>query len=241
MRRFLAIAFFSLAMFSPSYADLLSTAAVDPFGPCGLPQMVSGTTIANASVCTFPDGGTASTSINFGITSSTLATWVFFDGAGRHTTSNSSSLFDEKFVVTGGSGSGFLTLNFVESNVSGDNDPQGSANFHVVASLNGVQYSDVRICGNPPAMEGIMCMNPVDPIGVTFTYGVPFELSVALDAVAGGGLANLVPFTTIMGDGALNYSLPSETDVITVVPEPASAILMTAGMFVLLIRKRDTM
>jgi hypothetical protein len=241
MGRFLAIAFFSLAMVSSSYADVLSMAAVNPFGPCGLPQTVNGTTSASATVCTFPDGGSASTSINFGITSSTLATWAFNDGAGRSTISNSSSLFDEKFVVTGGSGSGFLTLDFVESGVSGDNDPQGSAFFHVVASLNGVQYSDVRICGNPPAMEGIMCTNPTDPIGVTFTYGVPFELSVALNAVAAGGLAHLVPFTTIKGDGTLNYSLPSQTDELTIVPEPATAILMTAGMFVLLVRMRDTM
>jgi hypothetical protein len=113
----------------------------------------------------------------------------------------------------------------------------------VMASLNGVQYSDVRICGNPPATEGIVCMNPTDPIGVAFTYGVPFELSVALNAVAAGGLANLVEFTTIKGDGTLDYSLPSGSDVITVVPEsttavpePSTAILMTAGMFVLFIR-----
>jgi hypothetical protein len=136
-------------------------------------------------------------------------------------------------------------MNFVESGVMGDNDPQASANFEVVASLNGVQYSDVRICGNPPAMEGIVCMNPTDPIGVAFTYGVPFELSVSLNAVAAGGLAHLVEFTTLEGDGTLDYSLPSQGDVLSTVPatvpEPATAILMTTGIFALLIRTRDTM
>jgi len=245
MRRFLAIAFLSLAMVSPSYADLMSTAAVNIFGPCGLSQEVTGTARASATACTLPEGGSASTSINFGITSSEIATWAFDDGAGRSSNAKSTSLFDNEFVVTGGSGSGFLTLNFVESDVMGNNDPQASANFEVVASLNGVQYSNVRICGNPPAVEGIVCMNPTDAIGVAFTYGTPFELSVALNAVAAGGLANLVPFTTLKGDGTLNYSLPSQSDVLTkvpaTVPESATAILMTTGMFVLLIRRRGTM
>jgi len=245
MRRFLAIAFLSLAMVSPSHADVMSTATVNIFNPCGSSTEVTGTANASTSACTFPQGGRASTSINFGITSSTIATWSFNDGAGQSSTALSTSLFDNEFVVTGGSGSGFLTMNFVESGVMGDNDPQASANFEVVASLNGVQYSDVRICGNPPAMEGIVCMNPTDPIGVAFTYGVPFELSVSLNAVAAGGLAHLVEFTTLEGDGTLDYSLPSQGDVLSTVPatvpEPATAILMTTGIFALLIRTRDTM
>jgi hypothetical protein len=237
MRRFFAIAFLSLAMVSPSHADLVSTASVNPFGTCGSPVAVMGTSSASATACTPPQGGSASTSINFGITSSSLATWTFDDVAGEHTSSNSSSLFDDVFVVTGGTGAGFLTLNFAETGVLGNNDPQASANFEVVASLNGVQYSDVRICGNPPAMAGIVCMNPTDAIGVAFTYGTPFELSVALDAVAGGGL----DFANISGGGTLSYSLPSQSDVLSTVPEPATAILMTTGIFVLLIRTRDTM
>ncbi|HSY69239.1 MAG TPA: hypothetical protein VK813_11385 [Edaphobacter sp.] len=245
MRRFLAIAFLSLAISSTSYADLVSTATVNIFNPCGSSTEVMGTSNASTNACTFPEGGRAATSINFGITSSTIATWTFNDGAGQSSTALSTSLFDYEFVVTGGSGPGFLTLNFVESDVMGNNDPQASANFEVVAALNGVQYSDVRICGNPPAMEGIVCMNPTDAIGVAFTYGTPFELSVALNAVAAGGLAHLVPFTTLEGDGTLNYSLPSQSDVLSIVaatvPEPASAILMTTGVFALLIRMRDTM
>ncbi|WP_373694160.1 PEP-CTERM sorting domain-containing protein [Edaphobacter paludis] len=37
----------------------------------------------------------------------------------------------------------------------------------------------------------------------------------------------------------MNYSLPSQSDVLTTttVPEPSTAVLMTAGMFVLLIRR----
>lgn len=239
MRRSLAITFGCLAMLSASYGDVFSTVTVNPLGPCGPPQTVTGTTSASGTVCTYPDGGSASTSIDFGITSSTLATWAFDDGAGASSTSTSTSQFDYKFVVTGGSGSGFLTLNFVESGVSGDNDPQASASFNVTSSLNGVQYSDVRICGNPPATEGITCANPTDAIGVAFTYGTPFVLSVALNAVAAGGLATLVRFTTIEGDGTLDYSLPSQSDVITVVPEPAAAVLMIAGMSLLFIRVRN--
>jgi hypothetical protein len=244
MRRFLAIASLSLAMVSPSYADLVSTATVNIFNPCGSSTEVMGTSSASTTACTFPEGGRAATSINFGITSSTIATWTFNDGAGQASTALSTSLFDNEFVVTGGSGSGFLTLNFVESGVMGDNDPQASANFEVVASLNGVQYSDVRICGNPPAMEGIVCMNPTDAIGVAFTYGKPFELSVSLNAVAAGGLAHLVEFTTLEGDGTLSYSLPSQSDVLSTVPatvpEPATAILMTTGTFLLLTRRQNT-
>jgi hypothetical protein len=237
MRRFLAFAFLSLAMVSPSYADLVSTASVNPFGSCGSPMVTVGTSSASASACTSPQGGTASTSISFGITSTTLSTWTFNDVAGEDTTSNSSSLFDDKFVVTGGTGAGFLTLNFAESGVGGGNDPQASASFNVLASLNGTQYSDVRICGNPPATSGIVCTNPTDAIGVAFTYGTPFELSVALDAVAGGGLGG----SNIHGGGTLSYSLPSQSDVLSTVPEPATAILMTTGMFMLFIRTRNTM
>src|ERR1700751_4815729 len=210
MRLFLAFAFLSLAMASPSYADLMSTASVNPLNGCGSPVVVNGTSSASASACTPPQGGSASTSINFGITSSTIATWTFSDVAGASTTSNSTSLFDDEFVVTGGTGTGFLTLNFVENGIGGGNDPQASANATEMASLNGVQYSNVRICGNPPAQSGIVCMNPIVPIGVGFTYGVPFELSVALDAVAGGGLGG----SNISGGATLSYSLPSESAVL---------------------------
>jgi hypothetical protein len=237
MRRFLAISFLTLAMASPSYADLVSTASVNPLSGCGSPDVVVGTTSANASACVSPQGGTASASIAFGITSSTIATYTFDDVAAPSTDSSSSSLFDDELVVTGGTGAGFLTLDFVESGVGGGNDPQASANFEVLASLNGTQYSDVRICGNPPATSGIVCTVPSDAIGVAFTYGVPFELSVALDAVAGGGLGG----ANINGGGTLDYSLPSD-DVLTTfpastVPEPAPAFLTMAGMSVLLIRR----
>lgn len=235
MRRFLVFAFFCLTMASPSYADLMSTASVNPL-TCGSPVVVSGTSSASASACTPPQGGSASTAINFGIGATTISTWTFDDVAAPQTSSNSSSLFDEELVVAGGTGAGFLTLNFVENGVGGGNDPQASASFNVLASLNGTQYSNVRICGNPPAQSGIVCMNPIDPIGVAFTYGVPFELSVALDAVAGGGLGG----ANISGGGTLDYSLPSSSDVLSTVPEPPTAILMTAGMLVLLVRMRDT-
>jgi hypothetical protein len=235
MLRFLVIAFFYLTMASPSYADLMSTASVNPL-TCGSPVVVNGTSSASASACTPPQGGSASTSINFGITSSTLSTWTFDDVAAPQTSSRSSSLFDEELVVTGGTGAGFLTLNFVENGIGGGNDPQASANATETAFLNGVQYSNVRVCGNPPATSGIVCMNPNVPIGVSFTYGVPFELSVALDAVAGGGLGG----ANINGGGTLDYSLPSSSDVLSAVPEPPTAILMTAGMLVLLVRMRDT-
>lgn len=130
---------------------------------------------------------------------------------------------------------GFLTLNFVENGIGGGNDPQASANATVMASLNGVPYSDVRVCGNPPAQSGIVCTNPTVPIGVNFTFGVPFELSVALDAVAGGGLGG----SNISGGATLDYSLPSESDVlVTTVPEPATAILMIIGIFALLFHIR---
>ena len=233
MRRFFAIAFLSVAMVSPSYADLISTATVNIFNPCGPSQEVNGTSSANATACIAPQGGSASTSINFGITPSTVATWAFNDGSGQASSALSTSLFNNEFVVTGGSGSGFLTLNFVESDVMGNNDPQASANFEVVASLDGVQYSDVRICGSPPAASGFSCANPTDAIGIAFTYGTPFELSVALDAAAGGLGAD------ISGGGALSYSTPSPTDILSLVPgttpEPPTAILAMTGMFALLI------
>jgi hypothetical protein len=235
MRLFLAFAFLSLAMAVPSYADLMSTASVNPFNGCGSPVVVNGTSSASASACTPTLGGSASTSINFGITSSTIATWTFSDIAAPQITSSTTSLFDQEFVVTGGTGTGFLTLNFVENGISGTNDPQASANATETASLNGLQYSNVRVCGNPPAMSGVVCMNPTVPIGVDFTYGAPFELSVELAAVAGGGLGG----SNISGGGTLDYSLPSDA-VLTTVPEPATPILMLTGIVALLLRKRTT-
>jgi len=233
MLRPLAFAFFSLAMASPSYADLVSTATVNPLNGCGSTDVVVGTSSASASACTPSNGGTASTSINFGITSTTLATWSFDDTAAAETESSSSSLFDYEFVVTGGTGAGFLTLNFAENGAGGNNDPQASDNFSILASLNGTQYSDVRICGSPPAASGFSCANPTDAIGIAFTYGTPFELSVALDAAAGGLGAD------ISGGGALSYSTPSPTDILSLVPgttpEPPTAILAMTGMFALLI------
>jgi hypothetical protein len=237
MRRFLAIAFLSLAMVSPSYADLMSTATVNIFNGCGPSSEVMGTSSASTTACTASQGGSASTSINFGITPSTLATWTFDNVAAPETTAMTTSLFDNEFVVTGGSGAGFLTLTFAETGAFGHNDPQASDSFNVLASLNGTQYSDVRICGNLPATSTFVCSNPLDSIGVAFTYGTPFELSVALDAVAGGGLGG----SGISGGGTLSYSLPSQGDVLSTVPEPATAILMTTGMFVLLIGRRETM
>jgi hypothetical protein len=234
MRRFLTIAFLSLAMVSPSYADLVSTATVNIFNSCGSSTIAMGTSSASTTACTAPQGGSASTSINFGITASTLASWTFNDSAGPSATALSSSLFDNEFVVTGGSGAGFLTLTFTESGAFGNNDPQASDSFDVLASLNGTQYSDVRICGNPPATSGFVCMNPTDAIGVAFTYGTPFELSVALDAVAGGGLGG----SNIGGGGTLSYSLPSPSNVITATPEPPTAILIATGMFLLLVSRR---
>jgi hypothetical protein len=235
MRRFLEIAFLSLAMVSPSYADLVSTATVNVFNGCGSSSEVMGTSSASTSACTASLGGSASTSINFGIMPSTLATWTFDNVAAPGTTAMTTSLFDQEFVVTGGSGAGFLTLTFGESGAFGNNDPQASDSFNVLASLNGTQYSDVRICGNMPATSTFVCMNPTDSIGVAFTYGTPFELSVALDAVAGGGLGG----SDISGGGTLSYSLPSQSVLSTVpTPEPATAILMTTGVFALLIRSR---
>jgi hypothetical protein len=239
MRRFFAIAFLSMAMVSSSYADLMSTATVNIFNSCGSSTAVTGTSSASTTACVAPQGGSASTSINFGITSSTLASWTFDDAAGPSATALSSSLFDDEFVVTGGTGGGFLTLTFAESGAFGNNDPQASDSFNVLESLNGTQISDVRICGNPPAMSGFVCMNPTDSIMVAFTYGTPFDLSVALDAVAGGGLGG----SNIGGGGTLSYSLPSQGGVLSIVPapEPATAILMTTGMFALFIRRRHTM
>jgi hypothetical protein len=241
MRRFFAIAFLSLAMVSQSHASLMSTATVNIFNSCGSSVAVTGTSSASATACTAPQGGSASTSINFGITSSSIANWSFNDVAGPSATALSTSLFDNQFVVTGGSGAGFLTLTFAESGAFGNNDPQASDSFNVLASLNGTQYSNVRICGNPPAVSGFVCMGSPDSIGVAFTYGTPFELSVALDAVAGGGLGG----SNISGGGTLSYTLPSQSGVLSAVPatvpEPVSAILMTTGMFVLLIRRRGTM
>jgi PEP-CTERM motif len=95
----------------------------------------------------------------------------------------------------------------------------------------------MRICGNIPATSTFVCTNPTDAIGVAFTYGTPFELSVALDAVAGGGLGG----SNISGGGTLSYSLPSQSDVLSTVPEPTTTILMTTGMFALLIQRRYTM
>jgi hypothetical protein len=233
MRRFFAVAFLSLAMVSPSYASLISTATVNIFNGCGSSSVVMGTSSASTTACTAPQGGSASTSINFGITSSTIANWTFNDVAGPSATAMTTSLFDNELVVTGGSGVGFLTLNFVETGAFGNNDPQASDSFNVLASLNGTQYSNVRICGNPPAMSGFMCPGSPDSIGVAFTYGTPFELSVALDAVAGGGLGG----SDISGGGTLDYSLQSGVLSTVPVPEPVSAILMTTGMLGLLLRR----
>ena len=237
MRRFLVIAFLSFAMASASYASLISTATVNILNGCGASSAVMGTSSASTTACTASLGGSASTSINFGITASTIASWTFNDVAAPQTSALSTSLFDNEFVVTGGSGAGFLTLTFAESGAFGHNDPQASDSFNVLASLNGTQYSDVRICGNLPATSTFVCANPTDSIGVAFTYGTPFELSVELDAVAGGGLGG----SGISGGGTLSYSLPSQSAVLsTPVPEPVSAIMTMTGMFAMLLRRRIT-
>ena len=233
MRRFFAVTFLSVAMVSPSYASLISTASVNILNGCGSSSVVMGTSSASTSACSPSQGASASTSINFGITPSTLATWTFNDVAAPQTGATTSSLFDNEFVVTGGSGAGFLTLTFVENGAFGNNDPQASDSFNVAASLNGTQYSNMRICGNLPATSTFVCGGSPDSIGVAFTYGTPFDLSVALNAVAGGGLGG----ASISGGGTLDYSLQSGVLSTVPVPEPVSAILMTTGMLGLLLRR----
>ena len=126
-----------------------------------------------------------------------------------------------------------MSLSFLGA-ISGSNDPQASANATLVASLNGVQYNNTRVCGNAPAIGGpFSCPSIVVPIGFNFTFGVPFELSVALNAVAGGGLGG----ASISGGTNFGYSLPNG-GTLSMVPEPSAVWLVPCASIALFFTRR---
>ena len=98
-----------------------------------------------------------------------------------------------------------------------------------MVSLNGVQYNNTRVCGNAPAIGGpFSCPTISVPIGFNFTFGVPFELSVALNALAGGGLGG----ASISGGTSFGYTLPNG-ETLSMVPEPSAFFLVPCALIAL--------
>jgi hypothetical protein len=218
-------------------AGLLTIASVNPYGPCSPPETVTGTTSATVTLCTGIFGGTASANSSFDIGSPSLSNLSIFDSAGAGVVSTSSASFGFPLVVTGSSGLGFMALNFVYS-FTGQNDPMASAGSTFTESLNGTALTSPKICssgfGGPFSCSGTLAL------GFNFIYGTPFDLSVTLAGVSGGGIGGYVPITSITGGGPFNYSVdfsgttlvPNPNGMLNLVPEPSSlAMFLLASAF----------
>ena len=217
----------------PAYGDVISSASITG-GDCAPSQTVSGAFTATASVSCLSPSSSASAGLTFDVGSPSLSMLTFSDSAAPFNVATSSASFDFSLVVLGGSGTGFLALDYL-NNVSGSNDPQASANAGLTVLLNGGTDFSGRVCGNMPGSGGpFSCSNPI-PVGFNFTYGTPFQLVVTLTGVAGGGLGG----SNISGNGTFSYTILSSTGqpnpnaALNVVPEPGSGYLVGLILLVL--------
>ena len=149
----------------PLRATVISTAVVS--GRCDTSQMNSGLSNAVASASCLTSSASADSS--FDISSPSLSTLAFNSSAQPSNVSTGTASFVNALVVTGGSGAGFLALDFVSS-INGANDPQASANATLNVSLNGAVLDSTRVCGNVPATGGPFNCSVTVPIGFAFSY-----------------------------------------------------------------------
>lgn len=223
----LATLLVTVSSLSPLYGGVISSANIS--GNCNTSQTNSGAFTASACAsCTAPSSAAAA-STSFTIGSASLASLSFSDSAAPFNVSTSTASFDFMLVILGNSGTGFLSLDYL-NNVSGSNDPQASANASINVMLNGATLDSGRLCGNTPGMGGFFSCSFPDPIGFGFTSGTPFELAVSVTGVAGGGLGG----SNISGTGSFSYAiLPSSTGL----PDPNSTLNLvtpepgTCGLF----------
>lgn len=219
---------------SPAYSSgLLSSATINPVGPCSASQTVTGTSSAFLNLCS----SSASANTSFDISSPTLGTLAISDSVAPTIEATSTASFDFPLYVSGGSGLGFLALDFV-STTNGQNDAMASASAKIDAALNGSVYSSTIICANVPAVGGNFSCSGSQSIGFGFVYGVPFELSVSLTGRAGSGPTPLIIPTDISTSGDFSYGIylsgtalvPNPNGKLNLVPEPSSAALVISGM-----------
>lgn len=235
MRFGLALLMGSLGVFSLQ-ASVVSTATVT--GLCDVSQTNTGFSNASASVSCLSSSASASSS--FDISSPSLSNLAFNSSAQAFNVSTGTASFSNILAVTGGSGMGFLALDFTRS-IGGFNDPQASANATLNVVLNGTTVTNGRVCGNTPATGGpFNCSGPV-PVGFGFTYNTPFTLSVSLTGVAGGGLGG----SNISGSGQFSYAILNEPSgqvnrngVLTLVPEPSYTMLLIPALLMCFTRAK---
>ena len=224
-------------------ASLLSTATVTLGGPCSGTLTVTGTSTASASLpCTNNGGASASANSSFAVSASPLSTFSFSESAATQDVATSTASFNYELVVTGGTGTGFLVLN-LDYNISGNKDAQSSANSAFTETLNGSALNSGTLCLGPIAVAGPFSCNSTVPIGFGFTYGLPFELSLAVTGTAGGGLAAAsIEGTTVLTWAAITTggSLPNPNAGLSIVPEPSPAALCSLSVAALcaILRRR---
>ncbi len=223
-------------------ATLLSSASVTLGGACTGAQTVTGTSSASVTLPCGSGSASASANSSFDTAVPSLSTLAFSDSAGFGDVSTSTASFDYELVVLGGTGTGFLALDF-DSSIGGNKDAQASASSSFVEMLNGINLNSGSLCAGPIATGGAFsCSSSTVPIGFGFTYGTPFELSFALTGIAGGGLGG----ASISGSGDFNYailttgsSLPNPGGTLNMVPEPSSpALLLSAALMLLILSAR---
>jgi hypothetical protein len=207
-------------------ATVISTATVS--GLCDTSQTNTGTSNALASVSCLSSSASANSS--FDITSPSLSNLAFNSSAQPSNVSTSTASLSNSFIVTGGSGIGFLALDF-SSTIGGSNDPQASANATLNVMLNGSLLDNTRVCGSTPAVGGPFNCSVTIPIGFAFSYDTPFSLDISLTGVAGGGLGG----SNISGSGQFSYAILTDGQVnpngkLTLVPEPSFAPLLIPAL-----------
>ena len=224
---------------SPLQATVISTATISG-QQCEASQMNTGLSSAVANASCLASGASAGSSFDIG--SPSLSNLAFSSNAQPFNVSTSTASFLNTFAVIGGSGTGFLALDFVSS-ISGVNDPQASANATLNVALNSAVLDNTRVCGNAPATGGPFNCSGTVPIGFAFSYDTPFTLNISLTGVAGGGMGG----SNISGSGQFTYTIlnaaggpANPNGTLTLVPEPSSALLLLPALllFVTLARFR---
>ena len=217
---FFSIAWFALAGPLPLHASVFASASTT--GPCSQSQSSTAPAFVAVAVSCFGFPPGASTSVNFNAALPSLATLDFLDMATPSGGSNSSSSLDYTFVITGGTGAGFLALDAI-TNLGGFKDT-GVIDFaSYEAVLNGSSIA-AGGCARPIDFFGVFgCSNTV-PIGFGFTYNTPFEFRFDLSGVAGtGGLAgSYIQGTVTFSYAILSGGVPNPNGELSVIPEPSA-------------------
>ena len=239
------IALLALALTATSLlgGSVTSSASIWGWDPCPPGQTTSGETYASATASCFDATGGTGTSLvtsqfsSFASNALTLDLQTTTPLGASNIYANGTATWVEQMVVTGGSGSGWLKFDFVNTALT---LPSSVIGFNCQSIFNG-------------AVSNLQMQNCyVDSRSVAFTFGQPLEVSFSIQAFAFadgepmGALSSLVHWSnslTSVGAYNVQYPNPGDTPIpgaeVHLIPEPAvSQLVMVGGLWLILYRTK---